>query len=197
MNVLKDAFEDSAKNDSRIHEVLNEVKLINISQEDVFDATRRAYSDSLGELSNEEIISYFALYDEKEIARHVYNIKGFVLEQEVEQQLIEDGYKATLHENTNHPGTDIVIESESNIEYQIKATDNVGYINNTLNNAPATEIITTSNIENTIDDNMVHNTAIDDAALEELVSDSISPVPISITGILIRSVLASFGFLSF
>lgn len=196
MNILKEAFEASAKNDPILQEALNEVKLINITQEDIFDATRRAYSNSLGELTDDEIISYFALYDETEIARHVYNIKGFVLEQEVEQQLIEEGYKATLHETINHPDTDILIEGEHSAEYQIKATEDTSYINSTINESPEIEIITTSNIENTINDDVVYNTAVEDSALEELVTDAISPIPISIPGLLIRSALACFGFFS-
>lgn len=196
LDILKDAFEKSAQNDLGIKEVLQEVKLINISQEDVFDATRRAYSNTLGDLSNEEIISYFALYDETEITRHVYNIKGFLLEQEVEQQLIEHGFKAALHDNTNHPDTDIVVETSSVAEYQIKATDDTGYINETLNNSPEIEIITTANISNTANDNAIYNTGLEDSALEELVTDAISPIPVSVSGFLVRAVLVCFGFLS-
>lgn len=172
---IKEAFEASAETNSGIKEILNEVKLINISKEDVFDATRRAYIDTLGELTDSEIIEYFALYDQEGIARHVYNIKGYVLEQEVEQQLISEGYNASLYETINHPNTDITVGNGEIIEYQIKATD----------------------IENTTNDAMVHNTGIKDEALEELVSDAISPFPISIPGLLVRSALAAFGIFSF
>lgn len=197
MDILKEAFEKSAITDEGIKNALEEVKLINITKEDVFDATRRAYSNTLGELSNDEIVSFFALHNEEEIAKHVYNIKGFLLEEEVEQQLLEQGFKASLHEMTNHPYTDITVENNGyDVEYQIKATDDVSYINKTFEKSTDIEIITTSNIKNTTNDEMIHNTDIEDSALEELVSDAISPIPVSIPGLLVRSVLACFGFFS-
>lgn len=195
MNILKEAFEKSAQTDNGIQEALQEVKLLNISKEDVFDATRRAYSDKFGELSNDEIVSFFALHTEDELAKHVYNIKGYLLEQEVEQQLIEAGFQVSLHEVINHPESDIIVEIEDNtIEYQIKMTSDEGYINSTLDKTPEIGIITTADIDNSGQEEMILKTAVEDEAIEEFVSDAISPVPISITGLLIRSAFAAFGF---
>ena len=117
-----------------------------IDANSVFDAVRRDYSH-LQNASAPEILDYFRHNEELENIGHISNIKGIVFEQEITDALLQNGIHAEMFEAVNHPLSDIAIFDESdNIigEFQLKATDSVAYISDTIDNNPDIPIITTS-----------------------------------------------------
>ncbi|GEM_PF-2260105 len=93
-----------------LNEVLDKSDM-HITQEEVFEAVRRGYSN-LENASDREIVAYFADIDEVEFAGHLSHIKGIAFEQELARAT--DG---VLHEETNYEGTDLIIEGK---EYSVK-----------------------------------------------------------------------------
>ena len=156
---------------------------------DVFDAVRRGYTE-LETSSNEEIIAYFDSVDEESIAGHVSNIKGIYFEQVYVESLEEQGISASLFEETNHPVVDISIDDDELYgDFQLKATDSVSYINDTLETNPDVPVIATSEVAANFDSEMVIDSGISNEALEsevvsEVIGESINPIGIgSIIGL--------------
>ncbi|WP_199450860.1 hypothetical protein [Vibrio harveyi] len=143
-----------------------------IAQSSVFDAVRRGYNE-LELASNDEILDYFADVNPDAMSGHISNIKGIVFEQEVVAALNEQGMDAMLFEATNHPVSDIALMSDGDIaaEMQLKATDSVAYINETLAETPDIPIIVTSEVANGFDSTMVIDSGIDNVALGDRVSE--------------------------
>lgn len=143
-----------------------------IAQSSVFDAVRRGYNE-LELASNDEILDYFADVNPDAMSGHINNIKGIVFEQEVVAALNEQGMDAMLFEATNHPVSDIALMSDGDIaaEMQLKATDSVAYINETLAETPDIPIIVTSEVANGFDSTMVIDSGIDNVALGDTVSE--------------------------
>jgi thiazole synthase ThiGH ThiG subunit len=141
----------------------------------VFDSVRRGYND-LGTASNDDIIAHFDTIDPDAMVGHVSNIKGIVFEQQVVDALNEQGVDAVMFEETNHPITDIAIMSDGDIaaEMQLKATDNVSYINETLAEHPDVPIIVTSEIADKMDHPMVIDSGIDNAELTHAVTETLA-----------------------
>ncbi|ABZ76321.1 hypothetical protein Shal_1755 [Shewanella halifaxensis HAW-EB4] len=141
----------------------------------VFDAVRRGYSEFEG-ASNSEIIAYFDTVEPDVISGHINNIKGIVFEQEVVAALNEQSLDAMMFEATNHAVTDIAIMSDGDIaaEMQLKATDSVSYINQTLAEHPDISIIVTSEVANSIDSTMVIDSGIRNADLNQSVTETIA-----------------------
>lgn len=155
-----------------------------MQEEDVFDAVRRGFND-LEELSNDEIYEYFDNIDSESVSGYVNNIKGILFEQEYVKKLELEGIQAEIHETTNHPLTDIVIFEDSEVvnELQLKATESVSYINATLEENPDIAIVATSEVAQQLDSDMVIDSGIEEAVLEEAVLDVVNPVsPISVIG---------------
>ncbi|MBD1567830.1 hypothetical protein [Aliivibrio sp. S10_S31] len=146
-----------------------------IAQSSVFDAVRRGYNE-LELASNDEILDYFADVNPDAMSGHISNIKGIVFEQEVVTALNEQGMDAMLFEATNHPVSDIALMSDGDIadEMQLKATDSVAYINETLAENPDIPIIVTSEVADSFDSTMVIDSGIDNVALDDAVSDVLS-----------------------
>lgn len=143
-----------------------------IAQSSVFDAVRRSYNE-LGLASNDEILDYFSGVNPDAMSGHISNIKGIVFEQEVVTALNEQGMDAMLFEATNHPVSDIALMCDGDIaaEVQLKATDSVAYINETLAENPDIPIIVTSEVANGFDSTMVIDSGIDNVALGDTVSE--------------------------
>ncbi|WP_229359742.1 hypothetical protein [Ferrimonas aestuarii] len=122
----------------------------------VFDAVRRGYSE-LEHTSNSEILDYFDGVTDDAIQGHVSNIKGILFEQTYVEQLAEHGVQAQLFEATNHPVSDIALMSGGDIaaEMQLKATDSVSYINETLADNPDIAVVTTSEVAAQVDPNLL------------------------------------------
>ncbi|PSW39590.1 hypothetical protein [Photobacterium leiognathi] len=143
-----------------------------IAQNSVFDAVRRGYNE-LEIASNDEIIDYFSDVNPDAMSGHISNIKGIVFEQEVVNALNEQGMDAMLFEATNHPISDIALMSDADIaaEVQLKATDNVAYINETLAENPDIPIIVTSEVADRFDNSIVIDSGVDNVALDDVVSE--------------------------
>lgn len=98
----------------------------------VLDALRRS-STGLANASESELSNYLYQFDEVQLKGIANNVKGIyheLLYVDHYNRTHEDTY-AELHGATNQPGGDILIcdsETESVIEYQLKATDNIDYI---------------------------------------------------------------------
>ncbi|MDF5280163.1 hypothetical protein HKA89_24440 [Vibrio parahaemolyticus] len=143
-----------------------------IAQSSVFDAVRRGYNE-LELATNDEILDYFADVNPDAMSGHISNIKGIVFEQEVVTALNEQGMDAMLFEATNHPVSDIALMSDGDIaaEVQLKASDSVAYINETLAENPDIPIIVTSEVADGLESTMVIDSGIDNVALNDAVSE--------------------------
>lgn len=144
-----------------------------ISEDDVFEAIRRGYSD-LQIASPSEIHDYFASVPPEAIGGHISNVKGIVFEQEVVQALNDHGLEATLFQQTNHPLTDISVFKDGDLleEFQLKATDSLEYIRNTLEENPDIPIIATSEVARYFENNpMIINSGLDNESLTNAVTD--------------------------
>ncbi len=189
--------------------------------ESVFEAVRRGYS-KLDNAMPETIVDYFSTIDSRELTGHINNIKGIVFEEHVVNALNEKGIHTIMFEQVNHPITDIAVIEYGDVitEFQLKATDSMAYISNTLEENPDVPIIVTSEVAQNFDDcNMVIDSGINNAdltdavtetlygsdtvselvsdsteeSLAELVTDTALPIPISPIGIGISIIGAFFG----
>jgi DNA-binding NarL/FixJ family response regulator len=165
-----------------------------IAQSSVFDAVRRGYNE-LELASNDEILDYFADVNPDAMSGHISNIKGIVFEQEVVTTLNEQGIDAMLFEATNHPVSDIALMSDGDIaaEVQLKATDSVSYINETLAENPEIPIIVTSEVADSFDRTMVIDSGVDNVVLDDAVSEVLSGEIVSHVGESVASDVASEG----
>lgn len=165
-----------------------------IESSSVFDAVRRGYTE-LEEQSNPEILSYFNEVEPGAMAGHISNIKGIVFEQEIVNALNEQGLDAMMFEATNHPFSDIALMSDGDIaaEVQLKATDSVSYINETLAENSDIPIIVTSEVSGSIDSVMVIDSGLDNLALEEAVNDALAGEAVGVVGESIASDVVSEG----
>lgn len=165
-----------------------------IAQSLVFDAVRRGYNE-LELASNDEIFDYFADVNPDAMLGHISNIKGIVFEQEIVTVLNEQGIDAMLFEATNHPVSDITLMSDGDIaaEVQLKATDSVAYINETLAENPDIPIIVTSEVANSFDSTMVIDSGIDNVTLDEAVSEVLTGEIVSHVSESVASDVASEG----
>lgn len=154
---------------------------------DVFDAVMRGYSE-LEVASNREIIDHFTQIDDSSLAGHLSNIKGIYFEQVYVDRLTQQGIHATIFETTNHPVVDIIVNANDGVvtEFQLKATDSISYINDTLEANPDISIIATTEVASAFNNDMVIDSGISNEALESevagtLLEDYVNPIsPISI-----------------
>ncbi|ERP89027.1 hypothetical protein Q666_15230 [Marinobacter sp. ES-1] len=145
-----------------------------IDSTEVFQAVRRGYSE-LETASNTEIIDYFSSIDGDSVAGHVSHVKGILFEQEYVELLSAQGVEAQVFEATNHPVTDVAIMDGDNIvqEIQLKATDSSSYISAAIEENPDVGIVATSEVAASFDGDMVIDSGIEDAALEQAVSETV------------------------
>jgi DNA-binding NarL/FixJ family response regulator len=95
-----------------------------------------------------------------------------------------------VFEATNHPITDIAIMDGDEVvhELQLKATDSSSYISATIEEHPDIEVVATTEVASGFDADLVTDSGIADAALEQAVTDTlldeaVNPVsPISVIG---------------
>ena len=153
-----------------------------MAREDVFDAVRRGYDD-LEFASEAEITAYFGQIEPESVLGHLNHIKGILFEQEYVEVLGENGIEASLFDATNHPGTDILVFGgiEGGTEIQLKATDSMNYVTGAMQEDPEIMFAVTSEVAAQIDSDLVIDTGIENAALENTVSEtlfeeSISPI---------------------
>jgi len=148
-----------------------------IENYEVFEAVRRGYND-LSDATDSEVVDYFSDIDDESWTGHLSNIKGILFEQEYVDKLEYEGVEAALFASTTHPDTDIQIFEDGSVaeELQLKATDSANYINSTLADNPDIAIVATTEVASGFDTDMVIDSGISDAVLEELIVDSIVPV---------------------
>ena len=166
-------------------DALLDIKSDMIEKEEVFEAVRRGYSE-LSAASDSEILDYFSASSTEEMQGHISNVKGILFEQEVQDKFDANGIDSNIFEQTNHPDSDIQILSDGTIieELQLKATDSTSYINETLASNPDIQIIATSEVASSMANEEVINSEISNTVLEETVSEVLSPIPVSSTGLL-------------
>jgi len=127
---------------------------------------------------------------------HISNIKGILFEHEHVQSLEEMGTHASIFEETNHPVTDIsIFDNNGDVinELQLKATDSIGYINETLIENPDIPIVATSEIASSMGSDMIIDSGIENAILEDSVLEALSPIPITKTGFALAGIGLLFG----
>ena len=157
-----------------------------ITNEEVFEAIRRGYND-LANASDEVIIEYFEGLDAESLQGHISNIKGILFEEEYVDILSSQGVDAEMFEETNHPISDIAIYEDGEVieEIQLKATDSVSYINETLAENPDIDIVATSEVASKFEDNAkiidggieneeLKDGIVDTLGVEEVVGDTIA-----------------------
>lgn len=111
----------------------NEINSFSEDEELVLEALRRSNND-LTEASNEELSEYIQGLEPNQIQGLHNNIKGIYHElkyQDMENS-DDDIYRVELFEETNHAGADIKLINELTgevKEFQLKATNNLSYIN--------------------------------------------------------------------
>ncbi|HCG5527873.1 TPA: hypothetical protein NJ015_000007 [Vibrio parahaemolyticus] len=169
-----------------------------IVQSDVFEAVQRGYNE-LELATNGEILEYFAGVDPDAMSGHISNIKGIVFEQEVVNLLTKQGMDAMLFEATNHPVSDIALMSDGEIaaEIQLKATDSVSYINESLADNPDIPIIVTSEVADSFDSAMVIDSGIDNVVLDDTVSEVLTGEIFNNVGESVASDVVSEGLADF
>lgn len=153
-----------------------------IDASEVFDAVRRGYNQ-LEFSSADEIADYFSDVEAESVLGHISNIKGILFEQEYMDTLSTQGISANLYESTNHPLTDIsILNPDGSVnEIQLKATDSASYINTTISENPEIELVTTSEVFESIDcenviDSGISNADLSDAVVDNLFEDVVNPV---------------------
>ena len=148
-----------------------------IEEQEVFEAARRGYGD-LYDATDDEVVDYFTDIDDESWTGHLSNIKGVLFEQEYVDKLEEEGVEVSLFESTTHPDTDIQIFEDGTVveELQLKATDSVSYISSTLVENPDIAIVATTEVASGFETDMVIDSEISNAALEEVIVDTIVPV---------------------
>jgi hypothetical protein len=155
---------------------------MNIEKEAVYDAIRRGYSD-LSNADESTIDAYFADVDIDSISGHVGNIKGILFEQEYVDQLQNEGIDAVVYEEVNHPMSDVMILENGEVveDLQLKATESVSYVQDTLNSVgDDVTVVTTTEVAQYFDREVI-DSGISESLLEEAVSDVIMPIsPITI-----------------
>jgi len=141
----------------------------------VFDSVRRGYND-LNESTKDEILEYFDDINPDSMIGHVNNIKGILFEQVYVDQLAEQGIYAEVFEATNTPIVDISVFDSTgvSVDLQLKATDSVAYINDTLEMYPDVSIVATSEVANMFNSEMVIDSGFENAVLESAVIESLS-----------------------
>ena len=123
---------------------------IGAENQSIVAALRRA-SEEFRYASIDEMSSLLADYSDSQIAGLVSNIKGIAFEMEFVQLENEDGdgVFANLYPDTNNPGFDVQIFDEATGEswpLQLKATNDVGYVNDWIEDHPDREIQVTDEI---------------------------------------------------
>jgi len=114
----------------------------------VLDALRRSDND-LQNASEAELSSYLDSYDPEQLRGIANNVKGIYHELLWVEQYnsFHDTTRAEVFGATNHPGSDVRIvdveREEVVAEYQLKATDNVAYVNEHQIKYPGVKVFVT------------------------------------------------------
>lgn len=155
-----------------------------ITESEVFDAVRRGYVE-FESSSNSEIIDYFAGLDDGSMIGHASHVKGILFEHEYVDALAVQGVEAEIFKATNNPVSDIAVFDEGDLvtELQLKATDSASYVTAVMEENPEIGFVVTSEIAAGMGNDLVVDSGIENAALDQAVGDALNPVsPFSVIG---------------
>ena len=125
---------------------------LNNDEELVLHAIKRSKSE-FSSLNITEIGEKISTYDETQMLGFSNNVKGILHELQFVEIENEDGdnITASVFADTNHKGTDIMLTDDETgeiLEVQLKATDDVAYVNDWIEEYPDGEILVTDEIAN-------------------------------------------------
>jgi hypothetical protein len=165
----------------------------------VLAAIERSTND-LNDASFSQIQAYLQEYDEDQIGGLVSNIKGIYHELEFVKYENEDGDSvyASLHDSTNHPGTDVVLfdtETGESSEVQLKAVGDQYSIERWAEDHPGIDIYAT---EEVAEGSGVYSSGFNNEELNEEVSDLIEQIraaddPLTVMNLFPALSIASVG----
>lgn len=147
----------------------------------VIEALRRS-ADQLDDASVEEIRAYLSEMPPESLAGVINNAKGIYHEQLFVAAENADGdvWQATIMPETNHPGSDVVLENSvtgETIEVQLKATDSAAYVSEHFERYPDIPVMTTEELAGQIED--VESTGISHADVTSEVSEGVGALSVS------------------
>lgn len=121
----------------------------------VLAALKRA-NPKLSELEPDAIGTYLETLDPDQVEGIANNVKGVLHEMEYVALENEDGdaVQAALFTDTNHPGTDVILqnsETGERLEIQLKATDQESYVLEWMEKHPDGEIVVTEELAAAMD----------------------------------------------
>lgn len=182
-------------------ELFNPEHKINISfledNPDISEAISKAYPNL--------VASEIEFDTEEQLMGFINGVKGKLFEINVAEKLnngervgdleLADGQFIELSNLPNQEGYDLMIyNDDGSVEefYQLKATDSLSYVKQTIEDNPDYEIITTSEVADEIDDPRIHGSDIENLELKEELEnlvdvDFIGDIPI------LGGVLATFA----
>lgn len=109
--------------------------------------------------------------------------------EQVGDVLLPEGYQAVMADNINQPGWDIqILDNQGNVSdyLQLKATNSIGYIRETLDKYPDIAILTTDEIADRVD-GLVLDSDITEESLENQITTAIDSFDPSLTGEFLRA----------
>lgn len=117
----------------------------------VLEAIRRSTVDLDDNASIHEIAKYIQKYDEEQLLGIINNIKGIYHEIRFvyEENNDYDEIMAEMFEDTNHPNSDVILintETGQREYVQLKATDDVEYVKEAIDNNPDIRVISTEEL---------------------------------------------------
>lgn len=130
--------------------------------------------------SIEEISDYFQGANQEEIRGYISLIKGKLFERLSANQENTDGdeFKAELHADESHPGSDMILTNEETgvtLELSLKATDNSQYIEDALSKYPDIPILATEEAASQFEDNAnVFGNKMTNSDLEDITSENLN-----------------------
>lgn len=138
----------------------------------VVEAMQRA-NPGLMDMTHPQMGEYLANLSPQQLQGVVSNTKGVYHEMLYVDSVNSAGGEASLHGDLSNSGSDVVIINDDGIsqELQIKATDNVGYVNEHLEKYPDIEVLATEEAASKIDG--VESSGFSNLALEQDVENGI------------------------
>ena len=171
------------------------------------DSIRRSYPSKLGDASLDEMSEFFSNRTPAQLSGDVNLVKGDMFEKlvEIHENADSDDWVAELHEDRTHPGSDIIfrnINSGEEIEVSLKATENVGYIEDALMEYPDIPIITTEELEDLFGDHpFVDYVDISGEKLQEVTEENfeklvseLEPINVAAAGVSAMALAALWPF---
>ena len=104
--------------------------------------------------------------------------------EQVGDVILPEGYKAVMADSINQPGWDLkILDEQGNVSdyLQLKATNSIGYIRDTLERYPDIEILATDEIANKAN-GLVLDSDITEESLNEQISTTLDTLDPSLTG---------------